>query len=230
MSPTRRAAVAAGALFLITHVTSVPAALLYEATFRPGGVLGEGDATRVLVAGALEVVLALGVVGTAIALYPLLKRHGENIALGYLALRTLEAAVILTGVVTALGVVSLQGGDGSTAAVRDGLIAVHDWTFLVGPGLVCGTNTVLAAWLVYRSGVVPRFIAVLGLVGGPLVFALNAGKLLGLYDSISGAAGIAVVPIFAWEVLLAVYLLTRAGRPAPRPAAPAGEPPVPAAV
>ena len=231
MTWSRRTAVVVGVLFLVTHVTSVPAALLYESAFEPGGVLGPGAQTRVLVAGLLEVVLALGVVGTAVALYPVLRRQHEGVTLGYLALRTLEAAVILAGVVTALAVVPLQGGGESTAAVRDGLLAVHDWTFLVGPGLVCGTNTVLAAWLLYRSAAVPRNIAVLGLVGGPLIFAANAGKLLGLYDSIGGAAGLVVVPIFAWELCLAGYLIARGFRPAPRSATPAAvEPPVLATV
>ena len=226
MTSTRRAAAVAGALFLLTHVTSVPAALLYGSAFAPGGDLGAGEDDAVRIAAALEVVLALGVVGTAFVLYPMVRRQHEGIALGYVALRTLEAGVILVGVVTALAVVTMQGGDGSTAVVRDGLIAVHDWTFLVGPGLVCGANTVLLAYLLHRSGQVPRFIPVLGLVGGPLVAAANAGELLGLHDGISGAGGIVVVPIFAWEVCLAVYLLTRGLRTpsgttsAPRPELP----------
>ncbi|RBY87003.1 DUF4386 domain-containing protein [Blastococcus sp. TF02A-26] len=219
MTSTRRAAAAAGALFLLTHVTSVPAALLYDSAFGPGGALEPGDAGAVRIAALLEVVLALGVVGTAFVLYPLVRRQHEGIALGYVALRTLEAGVILVGVVTALAVVTMQSGDGTTAVVRDGLIAVHDWTFLVGPGLVCGANTVLLAHLLHRAGAVPRFITVLGLVGGPLIATANAGELLGLHDGISGAGGVLVVPIFAWEVCLAVYLIARglgadAGRPA----------------
>ncbi|MGY1771665.1 DUF4386 domain-containing protein [Blastococcus sp. SYSU D00813] len=221
MEPWRRTAVVAGVLFLLTHVTSVPAALVYESVLAPGGVLDPGDRTAVLVAALLEVVLALGVVGTAVVLFPVVRREHEGIALGYVALRTLEAGVILVGVVTVLAVVTVQGGDPALAGVRDGLVAVHDWTFLVGPGLVCGANTVLLAYLLHRSGRVPRWIPVLGLVGGPLIAAANAGKLLGLDDSISGAAGVVVVPIFAWEVCLAVYLIARGGRPdADRPAVP----------
>ncbi|MGY1742913.1 MULTISPECIES: DUF4386 domain-containing protein [unclassified Blastococcus] len=230
MERTRRAAGAAGVLFLLTHVTSVPAALVYASVLAPGGALDAADRTAVLVAALLEVVLALGVVGTAVVLFPLVRRQHEGTALGYVALRTLEAGVILVGVVTVLAVVTLQGDDPALAGVRDGLVAVHDWTFLVGPGLVCGANTVLLASLLYRSGQVPRFIPLLGLVGGPLVAAANAGKLLGLYDSISGAAGVVVVPIFAWEVCLAVYLIARGVRtPAADPVPPAAPVPVAAA-
>lgn len=213
MKSTRRAARTAGVLFVITHVTSVPAAVLYGAVLAPGGELSARGETAVLVAALLEVVLALGVVGTAVVLYPLVRRPHEGLALGYVALRALEAGVILVGVVAVLAVVATPG----PGEVRDGLLAVHDATFLVGPGLVCaGGNTLVLAWLLYRSGQVPRFIPVLGLVGGPLVAAANAGELLGLHGGLAGVAGLLVVPIFAWEVCLAVHLITRGLRPAVR--------------
>ena len=228
MDPSRRAARTAGWLFLLTHVTSIPAAALYASALGPGGELVAGDATVVRVAALLEVLLALGIVGTSVALYPWVRRQGEGLALGYVALRTLEAGVVLVGVVAALAVVTTQGP--GLSGVRDGLIAVHDGAFLVGPGLVCaGGNTLLLAYLLYRSGQVPRFIPVLGLVGGPLVAVTNATELLGLSDGISGAAAVVVVPILAWEVSLAVYLISRGLRPAvARPEEPA-TPPVPVA-
>ncbi|SEO74851.1 DUF4386 domain-containing protein [Trujillonella endophytica] len=226
MDPTRRAARTAGVLFLVTHATSIPAALVYASVLEPGAVPGAGGESAVLVAALLEVVLALGVVGTAVVLYPLVRGEHEGLALGYVALRTLEAGVVLVGVVAVLAATATPGPGG----VRDGLLAVHDATFLVGPGLVCaGGNTLVLAWLLYRSGQVPRFIPVLGLVGGPLVAAANAGELLGLSDGISGVGGLLVVPILAWEVCLAVHLITRGIRPARRPVtAPAA--PVPATV
>ena len=207
----RRTAITAGVLYLITHVTSIAAVVLY------GGFLddplGPGGDTRVLVGGLCDVVLALSVVGTAVALYPVVKRHGEGLAIGYVGLRTLEAAVIVAGVVALLAVVTLRQSGAATEPVAEGLVAVRDWTFLVGPGLVCGTNTVVLAALLHRSRLVPRFIAVLGLVGGPLVFAWNLMSMFGATELFSAVAVLFVAPVFSWELCLAVYLIVKGFRP-----------------
>lgn len=218
MPASRRTAVTAGVLYLVTHVTSITAVLLYRDIGEPGRFLaGEGADGPVLLGSLLEVVLALAVIGTAVTLFPVVKRQHEGAALGYAALRTLEAAVITVGVVPLLALVTvrqqLPGAPGpETVALAEGLVALHDWTFLVGPGFVCGTNTVVLAALLLRSGLVPRPIAVLGLVGGPLVFATNAGVMFGLYDQVSVITGLGAVPIFSWEICLAVYLIARGFR------------------
>lgn len=201
MSPLRKNAVVVGVLFLITHVTSVAARLLY----------GTGPESAELAGSVLEVVLALGVVGTAVALYPVARRASQSVAMGYVALRTLEAGVILTGVVTMLTLVGVRAGH---PAIADVLVVFQDLTFLVGPGLVCGANTVLMAWIMYTSGLVPRFIGVLGLIGGPLVFAANLVKLFGFESAVQPWGGLAVVPVFAWELSVAIYLIVRGYRPA----------------
>ncbi|MBM6399289.1 DUF4386 domain-containing protein [Phycicoccus sonneratiae] len=206
MSP-RRTERLAGALFLLTHVTSVGAVLLYG----PGGV----DPTRplagrtaVLTGALLEVVLAVAVVGTSVALYPLVRSRAAGLAPAYVATRTLEAAVILTGVVALLPVVAVPGS-ADPAALDPGtagaLVGLHAWTFLVGPGLVCPVNTVVLAWLLHRDRMVPRVVTLLGLVGGPLIGLANLAVMSGL----TGTLAVAAVPIFAWEVSLAVVLLVR---------------------
>jgi hypothetical protein len=181
----------------------------------------------VLLGALLEVICALAVAGTAVALYPVVRRYHEGGALGYVGLRTLEAGIIAVGVVSLLAVVTLRqqltgtaGTDTATlATVGHALVAFHDGTYLLGQGLVVGVNTVLLAYLLYRSGLVPRFIPVLGLVGGPLVFAWNTAAMFGL-DAPTWT-GLAVVPIFAWEVSLAIRLITKgfnAAASAPEPA------------
>ena len=205
----------AGVLYFVTHVTSVAALVLYGPVLNhPDYVTGPGRDTQILVGGLLEVVLALAVVGTAVALYPILTRYSPGGALGYAALRTLEAATILVGVVTLLGVVTLRQQYAGTAATDTAaltvsgraLVAVHDWTFVIGPGLVVGVNTTVLALALYRFRLVPRFIPVLGLIGGPLVFASNLGVLFGGYTQESGFTAVGAVPVFAWEISLAAYL------------------------
>jgi hypothetical protein len=214
----RKTAIAAGVLYLITHVTSVGASVLYGPILNdPGYVLGSGTDTQVIFGAFLEVILALAVVGTAVALFPVVRRQHEGVALGYVGLRTLEAGIIAIGVIPLLAVVTLRqelvqtaGANGDAlVTLSQALVALHNWTLVLGPGFVCGTNTVLMAYLMYTSGLVPRFIPVLGLIGGPLVFAYHTTQTFGVYDRIPVWAVIAVIPIFAWEVSLAIRLITK---------------------
>ena len=226
----RKLAIAAGVLYLITHVTSVPAAFLYgQVLSNPDYIVGAGPDARVLWGGFLEVICALAIVGTAVALFPVVRRHGEGAALGYVGLRTLEAGIIAVGVVPLLAVATLRqqlagtaGADTATlVTLGHALVAAHTWTVVLGPGLVCGVNTVVLASLLYRSGLVPRVIPVLGLIGGPLVFAYNTARLFGASEQALAWAALGVVPIFAWEVSLAVRLIARgfnAAALAPEPA------------
>src|SRR6266705_2134008 len=206
---SRKIAIAAGVLYLVTHVTAIGGLVLYGPVLNnPDYIVGSGPDTRVLLGAFLEVILALAIVGTAVTLFPVVKRQNEGIALGYVGLRTLEAAIIAVGIVSLLAVVTLRqhlaksaGTDAaSLVTVGKALVAVHDWTFLVGPNFVLGTNTVLLAYLMYRSGLVPRFIAVLGLVGGPLIFASAIAELFGLYKQVSVWGAVTAVPVFAWEL------------------------------
>jgi hypothetical protein len=188
----RKTAVIAGVLYLVTHVTSIAAVPLYRS----------GVATQVRLGALLEIILAMAVVGTAVTLFPVVKRQNEGIALGYVGLRTLEAAIISAGIV----------------AILSGLQALHDWTFLFGPNFVLGTNTVLLAYLMFKSRLVPRFIGILGLVGGPLIFASAIAELFGAYEQVSVWGGLTAVPVFAWELSLAFWLIFKGFRQ-PLPAA-----------
>jgi hypothetical protein len=219
----RKTAIAAGLLYLITHVTSVGSAVLYGSVLNDAGyIIGSGADMQVLLGAFAEVILALAVVGTSVALFPVVKRQNEGVALGYVGLRTLEAGIIAVGVLPLLAAVTLRqqlvgtaGSDAATlATLGNALVALHNWTLVLGPGFVCGTNTVLMAYLMYKSRLVPRFIPVLGLVGGPLVFAYHTVQMFGMDGQVSRWAGVpvaavAVIPIFAWELSLAIWLIVK---------------------
>ena len=160
--------------------------------------------------GALfEVIVVISVIGTAVALYPVVKRESEGVAIGYLAGRVAEAGIIAVGIVSLLSVVTLRQDGGADAGVGQALVAIHDWTFLLGPGFAIGVNTLLLAYLMYRSRLVPRAIAVTGLVGGPLIFASATAVLFGAYEQISVAASLAALPVFAWEMSLAGWMIAK---------------------
>ncbi|MFB6810462.1 DUF4386 domain-containing protein [Streptomyces sp. NPDC056387] len=214
----RRTALVSGVLFLVTEVAAVAGLVLYGPVLDGAGyVLGAGADTRVLLGALCEFVLALAVVGTGAALYPVLRRRNEGAALAYVCGRLLEAAVILVGLVSVLSVVTLRresaaapdGDAASLTTAADALVAIHDWTFLFGPDFVLGANTLVLACLMYRSRLVPRPLAVLGLVGGALICASATAVLFGLYEQVSGAGSLAALPVFAWEVGLAVRLLAK---------------------
>ncbi|WP_234327320.1 DUF4386 domain-containing protein [Streptomyces sp. NRRL WC-3742] len=216
----RKLATAAGVCYLVTHVTSIGGLILYSPVLHNADyIVGRGADTRVLLGALFEVVLAIAIVGTAFALFPVTRRHSECLAVGYVGLRTLEAAVIAVGIVSLLAVVTLrqnppQGADpASLLATGRALVAVHDWTFLLGPNFICGANTTVVAYLMYRSQLVPRFIAVLGLVGGPLIFASAIAELFGLYQQVSGAGMLTAIPVFAWELTLAIRLIAKGFKP-----------------
>lgn len=224
MSDPRRLARLAAVLFLVTWVTSVAAVPLYGGSaFDPGAT--PAGRTSVLIGALLEVVLAVAVVGTSLALYPLLRPHGSGAALGYVALRVLEATVILTGVVAVLPVVARPGttaAAGLEPGVAAGLYLLHDWTFLVGPGLINPVNACVLAVLLLRRDLVARFIPILGLAGALIVAGMNVRLMFGLGDVVPALA----LPLFAWEICLAGWLVRRGIRPA-RVADP-GTPPAPA--
>jgi Domain of unknown function (DUF4386) len=222
MNSLRKTALVAGGLYVITFAASIPAALvlLRPVLDNPDFILGTGSVTGVLWGVFLDVITALAGVGTAVVLFPVVKRQSEAAALGFVTTRVLEAATILVGVVCLLAVVTLRqdpAGADAASLVTTGhaLVAIRDWTFLFGPGVMAGMNALLLGSLMYRSGLVPRVIPLLGLIGAPLLLASTTGTLFGLFDQLSPVATVLVLPIFVWELSLGVWLVVKGFKPSP---------------
>jgi hypothetical protein len=223
VNSTRRIAVVAGVFFIVAAVAAIIGLALEGPVLNDPRyiVAGTGDDTRVILGAFFEVILAISVVGTAVTLFPIVKRQREGIALGYVAGRVVEAVVIVVGIISILSVVRLRkgfaGATGADAAsfvaVGKSLVAIHDWTFLFGPSLAIGVNTLLLAYLMYTSRLVPRVIAVLGLIGGPVIFASGTAEMFGLYGQLSVSVSIGAIPVFAWEMSLAVRLIVKGLKP-----------------
>ena len=224
MTSTRTTAVVAGVFYLITFVASIPAVvLLGPVPNNPDYIVSSGSDTRVIWGCLLDVVNAIACVGTAVTLFPVVKRQSEAVAFGFVTARVLEAAIIVFGVVSLLSVVTLRqdlagaaGADArSLATIGKSLVAVRDWTFLLGPGLIPAVNALLLGYLMYRSALVPRVIPVLGLIGAPLLVASALATMFGLNHQASVFSVIVTLPVAAWELSLGVWLVVKGFKPAP---------------
>jgi len=225
MTPTRKTALVAGVFYLITFV-SIPTLAIYRPVLNHRDwVLSSGSSTGVLVGGFLEVIVALAGIGTAVTLYPVVKRQNEGFALGFVTARVLEAAMIFTGVVSLLSLVTLRqdlgGAAGANAAalVTAGAahVAIYKWTFLLSQSLMPAINALLLGSLMYRSRLVPRIIPVVGLIGAPFLICTVVATLFGAMKL--GSPQLAAVPVAAWELSLGVWLVAKGFRPSPITAA-----------
>ena len=121
--------------------------------------------------------------------------------------------MIFVGVLSALAVVTLHdevnAATPGLGVAADSLIAVKDWTFLLGPGFMASLNALCLAPVMYRSGLVPRIIPTLGLIGFPLLFASDIGVLFGSHDQVSTVAALLTLPIAAWELSLGVWMTVK---------------------
>jgi hypothetical protein len=217
MSPNRKTSLAAGVLYLLTFV-SIPTLFLYDQVrHNPKYILGPGPDTAVLVGGILEIIVALAGLGTAVALYPVLKRQSEGRALGFVGSRTLEAAGILAGVACLLAIVSLrQAGAGAGALVTGQTLAImYDRIFLLSQDLMPALNAVLLGSLLYQSRLVPRILPLLAFCGAALLVASDISVLFGLFGLVSAPAGLLALPIALWEFSLGVYLVVKGFKPSP---------------
>jgi hypothetical protein len=210
MTALRKSSLAAGIFYIITFV-SIPTLALYESAKKSGYILGPGPDTAALVGGLLELIVAIAGIGTAVALFPVIKRQNEAVALGLVSMRTLEAATIFAGVATLLSLVSLrQAAVGPDALLTGQLLsAQYSKTFLVGQALIPAGNALLLGYLMYRSRLVPRVLPVIGLIGAPILIASVVAKWFGLYDEVSTWSLLGAVPIAAWEFSLGVYLTVK---------------------
>src|SRR5919204_6303226 len=184
VSPQRAARII-GVLFVVTFVTSIAAYALYGSVLDDTRwVVGGASDSEIQVGALLEVLLVVANLGTAVALYPVLRRYQPTLALGWVASRIVESTLIAVGIVSLLSVVTLHGeGIGTDATLitsAQALVAAHDWTFLLGPGFcVAIGNGLLLGYAMLRSGLLPRRLATIGLAGGSLCLVNSVGALFG---------------------------------------------------
>src|SRR4051812_44842691 len=223
MTALRKTALVAGIFYLITFV-SIPTLFLYgNLKTDRNFIISSGSSTGVLWGAFLEVIVALAGIGTAVTLYPVVKRQNEGMALGFAAVRTLEAAMIFTGVLSLLTLVHLRQGLGTAAGADHAslittgasLVSVYNGTLLLGQTLMPCMSAVLLGTLMYRSRLVPRAIPLMGLIGAPLLITSTVAVLFGIIEPLSPWSAIATLPVALWELSLGLWMTFKGFRPSP---------------
>jgi Domain of unknown function (DUF4386) len=224
MEPTRRIALAGGIAYLVTFAASIPQLKLFaDVIADPTGYISNpGGNAAVQWGSVLEFLTAASGVATAVVLYPVTKRVSRTAAMGFVTSRVLEAALILVGVVSILSVVTLQqhfaGATGAQeqalGVTGESLVAMRQWTFLLGPGVMAGVNDLLLGYILYRSGLVGRVIPIIGLVGAPLILVSDTVVILGGWTQVSAPGLLCTLPVAVFEFSVGVYLTVKGFRPA----------------
>ena len=224
MDPMRKIALAGGVIYLITFAASIPQLKLFaDVIADPAAYIGTPRGNAAVQWGAwLEVLTAASCVGTAIVLYPVTRRVSRTAAIGFVTSRVVEAGLILVGVVSMLSVVTLQhhfadatgAQEQALAVTGESLVAMRQWTFLLGPGVMAGVNDLFLGYLLYKSGLVGRVIPMIGLVGAPIILAADTVTILGGWDQVSTPGLLSALPVAVFEFSVGVYLTVKGFRPA----------------
>jgi hypothetical protein len=209
-----------GIFYIVTFVTSIPALLLYQPVLDEARyVVGGGSQDNQIIFGALlEMILISANIATAVLLYPLMRRRFPVLSMGYVTARIMESVFIAVGVLSVLTVITLRSDaphSDALVTVSRAFVALKDLTFLLGPGFVVGIgNGLLMGWMMYRSGFVPRRLALVGLIGGVLIVASGIAVMFDVIEQGGVAQGIATIPEFIWEAAFGIYLAVTGGRTA----------------
>jgi hypothetical protein len=226
---TQRTARIFGWLFIATFVTGIGARFLFVdglgATWQDMRFIpGAGSDTSMKLGAILEFLLIIANIGTAVVLYPIVKRQSESVALGYVTARLVESTFILVGLLSLVSALTvrqdLAGATGAEAtsmiATGSSLVSTYEWAFLFGPGLVVGFgNGLMLGYLMYRSGLVPRGMAMLGLIGGPMLIVSFGFIFFGVYENGSVPAFLMALPEIVWEAFVGIYAAWKGFRPSP---------------
>jgi len=219
MDSNRKNEIIVGVLFILAVVTAIIGLALYQPILNDADYIVKASANepQVIWGAFCELILSFSVIGISVMMYPILNKENESIAIGYICFRLLEATIIIIGIISLLSVVTLnqefaKAVDPNVISFLTAgklLITVHNWTFLFGPNLALGPSTLMMSYILYKSKLVPRFIYVLGLIGGPLILACAVLVMFGVFRQISIWGVLLAVPVFAYEMILAVWLIVK---------------------
>ena len=219
MNANRDIAIFVGVLYILAAVTAIIGFALYQPILNdPLCIInGTSNDTQVIWGAFNELILAFSIIGISVLMFPIINKENESLAVGYVCFRLLEAILIIIGIICLLSIVTLSQEFAKEVApnlssfLTTGylLVTIHNWTFLLGPNLALGSSTLMMSYFLYDSKLVPRFISVLGLAGGFLILACALLVLFGVFLQVSTWGAVLAIPVFAYEMSLAVWLIVK---------------------
>lgn len=205
MTSSRKTSLAAGILYLLTFI-SIPTLSLYHAIHQADFISSQAPAADVVLGGMLELLMALFCIGTAVVLYPVLKKEQETLALGFVAARILEASLIFVGVGALLTVLNLRSLGPEATVISRGLVMFYDRIFLISQSFIPATNALLLGTCLYKMRLVPRILPIIGIIGAFTLTGGDVAVLFGLAGQRDPMIALTAVPIALWEFSLGLYL------------------------
>lgn len=223
MKPLRKTSLVFGLFFAGTFIFSIPALFFYDPLINDNNYLFLGGFdTRISMGALFEILLAICNIATAVVIFPLFRRVSEAVSLGYVASRTVESLLILAGVISLMSVMTFRAefNPGNNThdilMIRQQFVAFHDWTFLLGPQFCSGFgNGMLLGYLMFRSGAVPKRMALIGLIGGPLAFIGGIMVLFNVLQPMSAGLFALTALEIIWELSITIYAIFKGFKPSP---------------
>ena len=219
MNANRDTAIIVGVLYILAAVTAIIGFALYQPILNDTEYIIKGSANETqIVWGALnELILAFSVIGISVMMFPIINKENESLAIGYVCFRLLESILIIIGIIGLLSITTLSQEFGTAVTPNTSsyltagklLVTLHNWTFLLGPNLALGFSTLMMSYFLYDSKLVPRFISILGLAGGSLILVCALLVMFGVFLQVSAWGVILAIPVFAYEMSLAVWLIVK---------------------
>lgn len=219
MNSNKKSARIVGVFFILAAVSAIVGLLLYDPILNNPDYLTTGaeHSNQVLLGVVMELILVISAIGTAVTMFPYLKRYNETIALWHVSFRFFEAVIIAIGIISVLSLLTLSqefiaaASPNSESYHASGTVlkAIHDWTFLLGPNFMLGINTVMYSYIFYKSKLVPRFIPIIGMTGAVLVFSCSILVMFDVIEQVSVWGGILALPVALNEMTLAVWLIIK---------------------
>ena len=218
MESDRKIAMVVGVLFIVATVAAV-SQFAFRGSLNASDYLTAISAhrTQVTMAALLDLIMIGAIFSIPVVLFPILKRHAESVALGYVVARTFEAVVLVIGTISLLLLVTLSRefvGSGPTDAshyqtIGALLLAACDWTMLIGGQIILSLTALILNYSLYQSRLIPRFISGWGLLGVPLMFTSGVLAMFGIVESSSAVATILVLPLAVQEMVFAIWLIVK---------------------
>jgi len=214
MNPNRRTAVLVGALFLISTATFIVSNALITPLLGSHNFLAAvADHAQLMIAATLIALIeGTATVGIALALYPILKRQHPALALGYAGMRIAELAIAVVGfglgglLLVTLSATAANGANSETLGTL--LVALRHWTLML-VYVYTALGGLMLSYMLLRNRLVPRWLAVLGLIGYPALLLVAVLDMFGIVDTVAGLGLVGLVPGGLFEFLLPLWLFAK---------------------